>query len=151
MKEFAWVAMIFLGSCSSANTDNLVASGELFRVERLALKVDLVSSGETLFCVPSDQFSDFYGAFRVKLKNGGFAEKHENANKAIQIVGGVDLADGVYVVGSQKKKVYPSIDNFVTEDAEVDYVDMHLTYFKCNDITKPKIPTQSAYLKFKLG
>ena len=109
----------------------------------------MTSSSETLYCIPIDQFSDFYGSIRVKLKNGSFAKKHAYANKSIQLVGGIDLADGVYVVGSKEKKVYPSLDNFVLEGAEVDYVDMPLIYFECNDLTKEKIPIKQRYLKFK--
>lgn len=145
----AMSSLLILAACTPVNKGSLIVEGELFEVENTALAVTLKSDGDSLYCVPHDQFSDYYGDVRVMLRNGVEAKKKSYANKPIQMIRGVDLAGGVYVVGAKNKTVYPSLDNYDLAFSKIDRIEMQLRYFDCDELTQATIKLKRLNLTFR--
>ena len=149
MKKVCWIALLPLVSCGQPSAIAPVVDGAILKFEnRYSLAIDITSDGDTLYCVPIGQFSDFYGTTRIQLKSGRFAEKMALADKALYFVGGIDLAGGIEIVGRKKNEIIAELDNFELGDSDIEYVDMQFSYFRCSDIMKDEIPVKTKFLKF---
>lgn len=61
-------------------------------------------------------------------------------SKEIYFIGGIDMADGLDVVGNRKRKIYIDLSSFVTVDEQIERINVKLKYFDCTDISKEIIP-----------
>ncbi len=149
MKSLVTISLLLtMSSCAPAIKESLIAEGEIFQVETAALEITMKSAGSKVYCVPVDQFSDRYGEIRVKLRNGSEAQRKSYVNKQLYMIGGIDLAGGVYLVGSRKMQIYPPLENYSLDNSEIDKIEMQLSYFDCDKIDQNIIQLEKLDLTF---
>lgn len=126
------ITLIAAQGCAVSKPEDLAVSGRLHDSPGKFVYLSLATKGKRPVCFPSVEISPKDGTFTVIDRDGKAYEPITSANREIDILNGVDVADGLTIVQpGHAKNLTISLNNFNIGES-LDYsVIVRLTSFDC--------------------
>lgn len=141
--------MLGLCQCAPAKQAQLDVSGSVREIDVPTAELKLASRSSRLICIPAYEFSDLYGTYLVFDVDGVRISPELSANRRVRIINGLDVSDGIVIVGKKPVSISIPLDSFTQSQKDIGKVIQKIEFSDCEDFINRKYITRNISIELK--